>query len=153
MKSLFFFLQVKTNCRTMLCFLWPEVLKYQEARQVPCSSWTCHSIAVSANNKGYTHTHTHTHTHHSVRKNGFTVLLPWLAFSMQLLNAFGELILKFRLEKKSQLMLLWTAGGFLHSFPGGHSSNLWLALSSNISGQPKHDRMTDRPLNGYWQTN
>lgn len=64
-------------------------------------------------------------------------------------NFSGELMVKFQLKKKIQSLLLQTAGGFLHSFPGGYSSNLWLVLSSNISGQPTYDRMTDRPLNGY----
>lgn len=31
--------------------------------------------------------------------------------------------------------------------------NLWLAMSANITAQPKHGRMTDRPFNMYWQTN
>lgn len=37
--------------------------------------------------------------------------------------------------------------------PVASSRNLWLVLSSAISGQPKYDRMTDSPFNRYWQTN
>ena len=104
----------------------------------------------------YTHMHTHTYIHTHTRTwgeiNSFSCYSDELFFPAAA-KCLWRSEAEISASKISQLMLLRTAGGFHRSLPGGHCSNLWLALSSDTSGQLEYDRMTDRPLNGYWQTN
>lgn len=62
----------------------------------------------------------------------------------------------YKMHQKKEIHHWWSLEQLVVSTsysPVASSRNLWLVLSSAISGQPKCDRMTDSPFNRYWQTN